>query len=89
MSATAVPSVPEWLKHRGGALQPGIRDGILFVMLGGQPQYRCDVRPAQGAFECNVVQTINGKLVGENASYPTASAALTGGLDKLRTAMGW
>ncbi|MCZ2340490.1 MAG: hypothetical protein LC104_01680 [Bacteroidales bacterium] len=89
MSAMAVPSTPAWLTHRGGSLKPGIREGIVFVMLGGQPQYRCDVRPAKGAFECNVIQTINGRFIGAAQTYPTAAAAFSGGLEKLRDAMGW
>lgn len=89
MTATAVPTLPDWLKNRDGALKPGIRDGIVYVMLSGQPQYRLDIRPAKGAFSCAVLQTINGRSLGDGSTYPTPDAAFTGGLEQLRNSLGW
>jgi hypothetical protein len=82
-------TVPDWLTKRDGTLKPGIRDGVLFVMVGGKPLYRLDVRPAGGKFVCAVVQTVNGKQIGDDTSYATADAALAGGLEQLRNKLGW
>lgn len=85
----SLPTAPDWLSLRDGSLTPGIRDHILFVMVGGKPQYKLEARPAAGQFTCSVTQTINGKRVDGGAVYPTRDAALTGGLDELRAALGW
>ncbi len=82
-------TVPEWLTKRDCSVQPGIRDGVLFVMFAGKPQYRLDVRPANGTFTCAVLQTVNGKSVGDATTYPNADAALAGGLEQLRNKLGW
>jgi hypothetical protein len=84
-----MPAVPDWLKARDGALKPGIREHILLVMLGGQPQYKLEVRPASGTFTCFVTQTVNGKRLDQGKSYPTSDAALTGGLAELQERLGW
>ncbi|MFO0850674.1 MAG: hypothetical protein U0871_19270 [Gemmataceae bacterium] len=85
----SLPTAPDWLSLRDGSLKPGIRDHILFVMVGDQPQYKLEARPAAGQFTCAVTQTINGKRVDGGAKYPTRDAALSGGLDELRAALGW
>jgi hypothetical protein len=84
-----LPTVPDWLKLRDGSLKPGVRDQIVFVMIGDRPDYRLDVRPAAGQFACAVTQTINGRRLDEATTYPTADAALAGGLDQLRAKLGW
>ena len=92
MSASAVPDLPAppaWLTTRDGSLEPGIRAGTVFVVLGGQPQYRLDVRPAQGKYCCVVVQTVNAKRLDDGTTYPTADDAVAGGLDQLREVLGW
>lgn len=88
MTATTVP-VPEWLALRDGGLTPGIRDFILFVTLGGKPNYRLEARPAAGKFICAVTQTNNGKRLDDATVYPNETAALAGGLEQLRTKLGW
>lgn len=86
MSQTA----PEWLTRRGCSLKPGIRAEILFVIVGGQPQYRLDAGPAGGTFACSVVQSNNGKRLDDAAKhYPTLDAAFGGGLEQLRGVLGW
>jgi len=85
----ALPIVPEWLKHRDGALKPGIRESVVLVMLGGQPQYRLECRPAVGKYACDVLQTVNGKRLDDGTTYATEAAALTGGLEQLRGKLGW
>lgn len=85
----ALPTVPDWLTTRDGSLKPGLADRIVFVMFAGQPQYKLEARPAAGAFACAVTQTINGKRLDDATTYPTAAAALAGGLDQLRAKLGW
>jgi hypothetical protein len=83
-------TTPDWLQARGGSLQPGIRPEITWVMLDGKPLYKLEVRPAAGQFSCAVIQTNNGKRYDDpKAIYPTASAALAGGLEQLRNVLGW
>lgn len=83
-------TVPDWLGARGGSLKPGVRPETTLVVLEGNPLYRLDVRPATGTFACAVSSTVNGKRLDDTATaYPTAEAALAGGLDQLRNALGW
>jgi hypothetical protein len=84
-----LPTVPDWLKKRDGGLTAGVGPYTAFVVLGGQPQYRLDVRPAKGEFVCAVTQTNNGKRLDGDAKFPTGAAALAGGLEALRGALGW
>lgn len=84
-----LPTVPDWLKLRDGSLSPGISDSILFVVLGGQPQYRLNARPAGGQCVCEVTQTNNGKQLGDVTKHATPAAAFAGGLEALRTRLGW
>lgn len=85
-----LPTVPDWLTKRDGALTPGIRDHILFVTLSAKPQYKLEARPAKGTFACMVTNTVNGKLIDDAAAaYPTREAALAGGLERLKNQLGW
>jgi hypothetical protein len=89
MTVTSVPA-PEWLTRRDGTLKLGIRPEILFVVLGGQPQYRLDIRPATGTFAASVTMTVNGKRLDDPAKhYASVAAAFTGGLEQLREKLGW
>ncbi|HJZ55839.1 MAG TPA: hypothetical protein VKE74_12800 [Gemmataceae bacterium] len=89
MPAAAAPPVPEWLTRHDGSLKPGIGDGVVFVMIGKEPQYRLEVRPAAGKFTCAVIQTVNGRQLGDGTTYPGAESALAGGLEQLRNTLGW
>lgn len=83
-------TVPDWLQTRGGSLKPGVRPETTFVMLEGHPLYKLEVRPAAGKFACAVSQTNNGKRYDDpKATYADAPAALAGGLEQLRNALGW
>lgn len=84
-----LPTAPEWLKRREGALKPGIREHILLVLLNNQPLYKLEVRPAAGQFTCFVTQTVNGKRLDQGKSYSNKEAAFQGGLDELQTSLGW
>lgn len=81
-------SAPEWLTKRDGILRPCAQS--LLVLIGGSPQYKVEARPAAGTFVATIQQSNNGKRMGEAAlGYPTADAALAGGLEQLRAALGW
>jgi hypothetical protein len=84
-----LPTVPNWLKLRDGSLKPGLGEHVVFVMLGGQAQYRLDARPAEGKYACAVTQTVNGRRLDDATTYPTLDAALAGGLEQLRNKLGW
>lgn len=84
-----LPTTPEWLKKRDGSLAANFTDHSVFVILGGQPQYRLDVRPAKGQFTCNVTQTNNGHRLDGDAKYASQTAAFDGGLENLRGKLGW
>jgi hypothetical protein len=84
-----LPTVPDWLKLHTGDLTPGVNGETVFVRIGGQPQYRLDARPAGGKHVCNVIQTVNGRLIGESPKCDTAAAALNSGLETLRNNLGW
>jgi hypothetical protein len=84
-----IPTAPEWLTRREGSLRPGLHPETVFVILAGQPQYRLDARPAKNQFACAVTQTVNGRRLDDAVGFPTAEAALTGGLDQLRQKLGW
>ena len=82
--------VPEWLSKRDGALQPGAQKFVTFVAFAGTPQYKLEVRPAGSAYTCYVMQSVNARRVDDGkGNYPTADAALAGGLEQLRAALGW
>lgn len=83
-------TVPDWLARHDGTLEPGLRDHMRFVLIGGAAQYKLEARPAGGTFICAVQQSVNGRRLDEGAArYPTADAALAGGLDQLRANLGW
>ncbi|MBA4063889.1 MAG: hypothetical protein C0501_09290 [Isosphaera sp.] len=85
-----MPTPPDWLKLRDGALKPGVRAETTFVLVGGRPLYKLELRPAAGTIACAVSNTVNGRRLDDpKATYPTADAALAGGLDQLRNALGW
>lgn len=90
MTTTPPPTVPDWLQRRDGSLKTGLRPETVFVLIGGQPLYRLDVRPAAGRFTCAVSCTVSGKRLDDpKAVYPTPAEALAGGLEQLRNALGW
>ncbi len=88
-ATTTFTLIPEWLKLRDGAVQPGVAPETRFVMIGGQPLYMLEVRPAVGKFACVVTNTVNGKRLGNGTTYPAPDAALAGGLEQLRENLGW
>lgn len=91
MTATAVTSVtpPEWLALHGGELRRGVSDSTWLVLLNGSMQNKLTVGPAGGRFTCAVTQANNGRRLDKGTTFATADAALQGGLEQLREALGW
>jgi hypothetical protein len=79
---------PDWLTKRGGELRQG-PTGDWLVLLNGGMAYRLVLAPANGQFTCAVMQTVSGKRLDKATTFPTADAALAGGLAELRDALGW
>ncbi len=85
-----LPAAPDWLRKRDGTLKPGLRDYIAFVVISDRPEYRLEVRPADGKFACVVSYTNNGKLIeGRSEPLPNAEAAWADGLTRLKDRLGW
>jgi hypothetical protein len=82
-------ATPEWLTGHGGQLRPGVDGKSCVVVLDGKPQYLLTPIPATGKYTCEVKQTVNGRRLESGATHPSADAALQGGLEDLRRALGW
>jgi hypothetical protein len=82
-------TAPDWLTNRNGGLAQGPSERTWMVTLDGQPLWRLDARPAKGRFTCCVLQTNNGKRLDGNKEYATVDTALAGGLEELRSELGW
>jgi hypothetical protein len=83
-------AVPDWLKLRDGSFKAGVRPETQFVLVGGQPLYKLEVRPAGGKFICAISNTVNGKRLDDPGTiYASNEAAFKGGLDQLRAKLGW
>jgi hypothetical protein len=82
-------TTPDWLTQRGVHLQESKNGLSWLVYLGKEPQYLLMAVPVKGQFGCRITQTINGRRLDSGATYPTVEAALQGGLEDLRQALGW
>jgi hypothetical protein len=83
-------TVPDWLARRGGSLQSGVNAETRFVLVGGEPLYKLEVRPAVGRFTCAVTDTASGRRLDDGAAaHGTFEEALAGGLEQLRVTLGW
>jgi hypothetical protein len=90
LTATISPPVPDWLARRGGAIQAGIHPETRFVLIGGEPLYKLEVRPAAGRFACAVTNSANGSRIDDAATrYENFNDAVAGGLGQLRETLGW
>jgi hypothetical protein len=86
---TMAVTTPDWLGVRGVRLLPS-KDGQSWVVyLGDEPQYLLMAVPVKGRFGCRITQTINGRRLDHGETYPSVEAALSGGLEELRKALGW
>ena len=82
-------TTPDWLSQRGVRLQASKDSQSWLVYLGTEPQYLLLAVPVKGQYGCRITQTINGRRLDTGATYPSVEAALSGGLDDLRKALGW
>jgi len=82
-------TTPGWLAARNGRVVKGLNERTLVVALDGEAQCRLEAVPAKGQFTCTVIQSNNGHRLDAGKLYPTAEAALAGGLDELRANLGW
>jgi hypothetical protein len=82
-------TMPDWLAQHDGTLRKALDSETWFVFFDGEPHYKLVPAPAAGKFECVVKQTENGKRIDKNQTFATAHEALNGGLDGLRTFLGW
>lgn len=80
---------PDWLSKRRGAVRRGINEETWVVVIDGRPQYKLFATPAKGQYTCAVTQTVNGRRLDEGKSYATLTEAIQGGLEELRTRLGW
>jgi hypothetical protein len=62
---------------------------MIFVLIGGEPQYRLTARPADGKFACEILQTVNSRRLDTAKEYASVQEALSGGLEELRAKLGW
>ena len=82
-------AVPEWLARRDGALKPGVAEHMIYVLIGGTPQYKVEARPVVGKYIAAVQQSVNGRRLDDGTPYDSPDAALAGGLEQLRNRLGW
>ena len=82
-------STPDWLAQHDGELKPSKGNDACAVYFAGQPQYVLIPLPAKGKFVCRISQTINGSRLDDGATFNTAAEAISGGLARLREALGW
>ncbi|HTU94156.1 MAG TPA: hypothetical protein VMF69_29020 [Gemmataceae bacterium] len=82
-------TTPDWLTQRGVHVQASKNGLSWLIYLDKEPQYLLMAVPVKGQFGCRITQTINGRRLDGGATYPSIEAALQGGLDELRQALGW
>jgi hypothetical protein len=82
-------TVPDWLQTRDGGIRRGLNDATWLVLLNETPHYKLVAAPASGQFTCVVTQTNNGKRLDNGIKYASSDAALRGGLQELKTRLGW
>jgi hypothetical protein len=89
METAMAVKTPEWLAQHGGELRPSSDGRSFTVYINREPQYLLVLVPAKGAHACRVSETINGKRLDRGGNWPTPQEAIQGGLEDLRTALGW
>ncbi|HEX4592270.1 MAG TPA: hypothetical protein VH120_20210 [Gemmataceae bacterium] len=80
---------PEWLVRHDGTLRLATDGRTWLVFFDGAPHYNLTPSPAVGRFACQVCQTENGKRIDKVTTFASADEALRGGLEELRTFLGW
>jgi hypothetical protein len=82
-------TTPDWLRRHDGSLRSGMNGNTIFVLIGGEPEYRLTARPAEGKFTCEILQTVNSGRIDSGKEYATISETMSGGLEELRAKLGW
>lgn len=82
-------NTPDWLRLHGGEVKLGSDKRTWYVIIAGKPLYDLVVVPAAGKHICHVRMTNNGQPVESKGVYASADDALKGGLEDLKTALGW
>jgi hypothetical protein len=82
-------TTPDWLKTRGGELKVGSDKKTYYVVVGHKPLYDLVTLPASGKHVCSIRQTQNGQRIDSKGVYASADEALRGGLEDLRSFLGW
>jgi hypothetical protein len=82
-------ATPDWLAQRAVRVQQSKDGRSWLIYLNEEPQYLLMAVPVKGQFGCRITQTINGRRLDGGAVYPSIEAALQGGLEELRRALGW
>lgn len=81
---------PDWLSTRDAHLQLSPDGRAVLVLFSGSPQYRLTPTPARGGYTCAVIQSVSGKRLDRDGPiHATSDEALSGGLDVLRSSLGW
>jgi hypothetical protein len=77
------------LTQRGGSLRSAVDRQSVVVFFENEPQYILTPVPAGGKYGTCLKQSINGKRLPTTGTFPTGEAAVRGGLEDLRKALGW
>jgi hypothetical protein len=80
---------PDWLARHDGQLRLAPDGRTWLVFFDSAPHYKLTPFPADGRFTCAVAQTENGKRIDKGQTSATGDEALRGGLEELRTYLGW
>jgi hypothetical protein len=80
---------PDWLARHDGELRLAPDGRTRLVIFDGGPQYQLTPVPAEGRHACMIIQTVNGRRIDTGQTHATADEAVRGGLDDLRTFLGW
>jgi hypothetical protein len=82
-------TTPDWLAQHGGELHLGKDGRSCSIYFAGQLQYVLVPVPARGKFACRISETINGRRLDGGATHATVEQAFQGGLEELRSKLGW
>jgi hypothetical protein len=82
-------TTPDWLARHDCKLEVEANGQSYLVLLANKPQYLLVPIPLGDQFGCAVTQTINGRRLDGNGTYPSPEDAVRGGLEDLRKALGW
>lgn len=82
-------TTPDWLALHGGEVRLGQDHLSASVYFAGRLQYVLVPVPARGKHACRITETFNGVRLDGGDVWGTREAAFQGGLEVLRTKLGW